>query len=353
VAPFVVKTSPHLNDRDSTARIMWSVVLALVPALIASVYVFGYAALVVTLTCVVSCVACEAVLQKIRGVPVTVNDGSAAVTGMLLAFVLPPAVPMWVCVLGSVISIGLAKQLFGGLGCNIWNPALVGRAVLQISLPTFINAGAWPVLKGDGGFQLSRVFMDIHGVDVVTQATPLSVPSMKGAELGYHPLSLKLLFGDHPGSLGETSFILLALGGIALILMKRVKWQLPAFYIGTVALLTWVFPYNPAKFLPDPATGQPYALPTGLFEGDPLYHVVFGGLALGAFFMAADMVTSPLTTLGQIIFAVGCGALTAVIRLYGGYPEGVCYSILIMNTAVPLIDRYVRPRVLGAKGVSK
>ncbi len=340
---FVVGTSPHLNDRDSTARIMWSVVLALVPAFLGALYVFGWYAGVVTLTCVLSCMACERVIERLRGVPDTVADGSAAVTGVLLSFVLPPHVPVWVCVLGSFIAIGLAKQLFGGLGCNIWNPALVGRAVLQISLPDHINHSQWPLLNPPGGgFQLSRLFMDIRqagaSADVITQATPLSVPSAKGiVELGYDPASLRLLLGDHPGCLGETSFLLLALGGVALILMKRVKWQLPVAYIGTVALLTWIFPYDKIN----------YETAGGYFNGDPAYHVVFGGLALGAFFMATDMVTSPLTAPGQIVFAVGCGAITAVIRLYGGYPEGVCYSILLMNTAVPLIDRYTRPRVLG------
>ncbi len=349
MTPFVVGTSPHLNDRDSTARIMWSVVLALVPALLAALYVFGWYAGVVVLTCVVACMACEAIIQRVRGVPVTVSDGSAAVTGVLLAFVLPPQTPVWVCVLGSVVSIGLAKQLFGGLGCNVWNPALVGRAVLQISLPDIINSAKWPILNpAEGGFQWSRLLMDIRQAgaspDVITQATPLSVTPLQGIDqLGYHPCSLKMLLGVHPGSLGETSFILLALGGIALILMGRVKWQLPAFYIGTVALLTWIFPYSKLN----------YEGPAAFFAGDPAYHVVFGGLALGAFFMATDMVTSPLTTFGQILFAVGCGVITAAIRLYGGYPEGVCYSILLMNTAVPMIDRYTRPRVLGAKGAKK
>lgn len=295
--------------------------------------------------------AFEGVIQKLRRLPVTVADGSAAVTGVLLAFVLPPDVPLWIPVVGALIAVGLAKQLFGGLGCNIWNPALVGRAVLQLSFPDILNRAGWPILRSVGnGFQWRRFIMNIcdqtenvatTAHDAVTCATPLSMSSSAGIEqFGYDPGTLQMWLGFQPGCLGETSFILLAVGGIALILLKRVKWQVPVFYIVTVALFAWVFPYDKASFPPT----------EGFFQGHPLYHVAFGGLALGAFFMATDMVTTPLTTLGQVIFAVGCGVLTAVIRLYGGYPEGVCYSILIMNTAVPLIDRFTRPRVFGTGG---
>jgi len=357
VTQLTVETSPHLSDRDSTARIMWSVVLALTPAFAASLYVFGYYAGLVTLTSVASCMIIEGVIQKLRRVPVTVTDGSAAVTGILLAFVLPPDVPLWIPVVGALLAVGLAKQLFGGLGHNIWNPALVARAVLQLSFPDILNRATWPILHGSGrGFDWSRLIMNIRdqaeGVasaahDAITQATPLSMSSASGMEMGYDPSfatdsarSLQMWLGSTPGCIGETSFILLAIGALALILLKRIKWQLPVCYIGTVALLTWIFPYNKASFPPT----------EGFFQGHPLYHVAFGGLALGAFFMATDMVTTPLTTLGQIVFGVGCGVLTAVIRLYGGYPEGVCYSILIMNTAVPLIDRFTRPRVFGTKG---
>jgi electron transport complex protein RnfD len=356
-----VTTSPHMTDRDTTARIMWSVVLALAPAFLGALYVFGWYAGLVTLVSVAGCMVAEGVIQRLRGVTVTVSDGSAAVTGVLLAFTLPPDVPLWVPLVGAVVAIGIAKQFFGGLGHNIWNPALVGRAVLQISFPSIMNRSAWPVLRGSQtAFQWSRFLMDIRDqardvasstYDAITMASPLSMSSTIGIkEFGYDPAwatpsshSWQMWLGYRPGCLGETSFILLAVGAIALILLKRVKWQLPLFYIGTVALLTWVFPYNKASF---PAT-------EGFFRGDPLYHVAFGGLALGAFFMATDMVTSPLTTLGQMIFGAGCGLITAVIRLFGGYPEGVCYSILIMNTMVPMIDRFTRPRVFGTKGTAK
>jgi electron transport complex protein RnfD len=319
---------------------MWSVVLALTPALVGSVFIFGWYAGGVTLTCVAACVLIEAVIQRVTGKPVAVRDGSAAVTGLLLAFVLPPDVPLWLPVVGALVAIGLAKHLFGGLGHNIWNPALVGRAVLQLSFPNLLNRGVWPVLA-DAGSRLARVGMDIRdAADAVTQASPLSMSSIEGIKQGYDVAghdAWGLWLGFEPGCIGETSFFLLVVGGIALILMKRIKWQVPVFYIGTVALLTWIFPYSKATF----------TVEQGFFEGNPLYHVAFGGLALGAFFMATDMVTTPLTTLGQILFATGCGVLTAVIRLYGGYPEGVCYSILIMNTTVPLIDRWTRPRVFG------
>jgi len=348
-----VRVSPHITDRDTTARIMWSVVLALLPAFIGSLYIFGYRAGLVTVTSVVSCMVCEAVIQKLRRVPVTVSDGSAAVTGVLLAFVLPADVPLWVPVVGAVVAIGVAKQIFGGLGCNIWNPALVGRAVLQLSIPNILNRGRWPILRSVGhGFQWRRFVMNIcdqtekltsTAHDAITQASPLSMPSAVGInDFGYDPSSAQTWLGFQPGCLGETSFVLLAVGAVALLLLRRIKWQLPVFYIGTVALLTWIFPYS--------KTG--ISAPATFFVGHPLYHVAFGGLALGAFYMATDMVTTPLTTVGQIIFAVGCGVLTAVIRLYGGYPEGVCYSILIMNTAVPLIDRFTRPRVFGTGGAT-
>ncbi|HUV39674.1 MAG TPA: RnfABCDGE type electron transport complex subunit D, partial [Planctomycetota bacterium] len=332
-------------------RIMWSVVLALVPALVGALFIFGYYAGVVVIVCVASCMFFEAVIQSIRKVPVTVTDGSAAVTGMLLAFILPPDVPLWIPVLGALIAVGLAKQLFGGLGHNIWNPALVARAVLQLSAPDFINhGGGWPVLRDGSVF--GRLAMNVtSAADAVTQASPLSMSSASGIADYHYDVSFttdaatswRLWLGFEPGSLGETSFILLALGGVALILLKRIKWQVPVFYIGTVALLTWMLPYSKASFPPT----------EGFFNGHPLYHVAFGGLALGAFFMATDMVTTPLTTLGQVVFATGCGVLTAVIRLYGGYPEGVCYSILIMNTAVPLIDRFTRVRVFGTRGVKR
>ena len=329
---------------------MWSVVLALAPAFFGALYIFGYYAGLVTLTCVASCMIFEAVIQKLRRVPVTVSDGSAVVTGVLLAFVLPPDVPLWIPVIGALVAIGLAKQLFGGLGYNIWNPALVGRAVLQLSFPDILSRAKWPVLRSVGdGFQWHRFLMNICDQtenvattvhDAVTRASPLSMSSGAGIkDFTYDPGTLQMWLGFRPGCLGETSFILLAVGAFALVLLRRVRWQIPVFYIATAALVTWIFPYSKTTFHTE-----------GFFQGHPLYHVVFGGLALGAFFMATDMVTTPLTTLGQIIFAVGCGVLTAVIRLYGGYPEGVCYSILIMNTAVPLIDRFTKPRVLGTGG---
>jgi electron transport complex protein RnfD len=348
----LVSTSPFLRDADSTAKIMWSVVLALAPAFLGSIYIFGYYAGLVTLVSVGACVACEEVIQRLRRVPVTTRDGSAAVTGMLLGFCLPPDVPLWVPLVGAVAGVGVAKQLFGGLGCNIWNPALVGRAVLQLSFPDLISRARWPILHpaSPSGFQWHRVAMDIRhqtdnalatGYDAITQATPLAVTPADGiAKFGYDPASatagLPMWLGLHPGSIGETQWILLAIGALALLLLRRIRWQVPVFFIGAVALMTWVLPASKGAFATE-----------GFFAGYPLYHVAFGGLALGAFFMAADPVTTPLTGKGLAVFAVGCGALTAVIRLYGGYPEGVCYAILIMNTLVPVIDRFARPRTFG------
>jgi electron transport complex protein RnfD len=255
---------------------------------------------------------------------VTISDGSAVLTGLLLAMTLPPTIPWYMPVLGSVVAIGIAKHTLGGLGYNIFNPAHVGRALLLLSWP--VSMTTWEVTK-----------LGAHAADAVSGATPLGILKMQGhdalvASFGTQDaLYQAMFFGTRGGSLGETSVLLLLIGGVYLILRRYVNWQIPAVMIGTVGLLTWAF-----------------GGPQGLFTGDAVFHMMAGGLVIGAFFMATDMVTIPMTTWGKVIFAAGVGALTALIRLKGGYPEGVCYAILLMNAVTPLIDRYLVPKKFGS-----
>jgi len=317
-----VSTSPHLRADDSIAKIMWTVNIALAPAAIFGAYWFGMNALMIMIAGIVSAVAFEYLVQKIRKKTVTINDGSAFLTGLLLAMCLPPTVPVYMPVVGSFIAIVIAKHSMGGLGYNIFNPAHIGRAALMVSWPVAMTT--WSALK-------------VNGVDVVSSATPLNVLKQQGHEAllamfgGQASMYQHLFLGTRNGSIGETSTLLLVIGGLFLIFMKIVKWEIPVVMIATVGILTWIFG------------------PAGMFTGDPIFHMMAGGLVIGAFFMATDMVTVPLTRKGQIIFAVGAGLLTVLIRLKGGYPEGVCYSILLMNSVTPLIDRFVQPVKFGAR----
>lgn len=334
--------SPHFYGEDSIPVIMWSVVAALLPALFVAVLNFGWYALILVVVSVASAVGTEALCQRIRGVPVTISDGSAVVTGLLLAFVIPPNVPIYVPIAGSAFAIGIAKHAFGGLGCNIWNPALAGRAFLLAAYSGYIVMAKWPMLD-------RMLVGSIMGPDAITRATPCAV--LKATPLAFfdHYSLMDLFVGRIPGSIGETSALALIAGGIFLIARGYVNWRLPISYIATVMVLVVLLP------LPD-GSGGTLAIWQGGAGADPaalvarsLAHALSGGLMLGAFFMATDMVTSPLTSRGQAYYGVGCGALVALIRLYGGYPEGVCYSILIMNTAVWLIERLAVPRFFGTK----
>jgi electron transport complex protein RnfD len=289
---------------------MWSVTLSLIPAGIGGIYVFGISALKVVLLGVFSAVAAEFLIQVIFKQKITVYDGSAFLTGLLLAYNLPARVPFWLPIVGSVIAIAIGKHVFGGLGQNIFNPALVGRVFLMASWPQYMTTFTKP-LSYDG----------------ITTATPLMELKEGGALMGLNYLDLFL--GRRGGCIGEVCVALLILGAVFLFMKKYISWHIPLTYIGTTAVLTWCF--GPDK----------------LFTGDWVFHVLSGGLILGAFFMATDYVTSPLTQKGQIIFGLGCGLLTVVIRLWGGYPEGVSYAILMMNAATPIIDRYTKPRVYG------
>ncbi|WP_434579233.1 RnfABCDGE type electron transport complex subunit D [Thermoanaerobacterium thermosaccharolyticum] len=302
-----VTSSPHFRSEDSIERIMLDVVIALMPALIAGIIIFGIRALFITVLCIIFSVATEAVIQILTHKEVTINDFSAVVTGILLAFNLPVSIPWWIAAIGSIFAIAIVKQVFGGLGHNFMNPALAARAFLLAS---------WPV-------PMSR-----FTVDGITSATPLAI--IKGTESSCElPSLFNMFIGLRGGTIGEVSILALLIGAAYLLKRKVITLRIPLSYILTVAILTWVLGKN------------------GLFTGDPLYHIMSGGLILGAFFMATDYTTSPVTPKGQIIFGIGCGVFTSIIRLYGGYPEGVSYSILLMNIATPLIDRYTTPKVFG------
>ncbi|MEO0079121.1 MAG: RnfABCDGE type electron transport complex subunit D [candidate division WOR-3 bacterium] len=339
----LVTASPHIHSAVTVEKLMWAVVIALAPALAGSVYFFGIKALKIIILSTAAAVVFDGLGQRLMGRKVTVWDGSAAVTGLLLAANLPPDVPWWLPVIGAAFATIVAKQLFGGLGHNFINPALAGRAFLTASWPTLMTT-RWLAPRlgtvsglGPAGLRLCT--------DAVTTATPLNVlkngerllapgcePAQLWQELQSWPVIKRLFLGNVGGSLGETSALLLLLGGILLIILRVIDWRIPVSYLVTVAILVLI--------LPGPKTAPLQYL---------LFHLFSGGLILGAFYMATDYVTSPLTHKGRLIFGLGCGTLTVLIRRWGGYPEGVCYSILLMNVATPLIDRLVRTRLFGRR----
>jgi electron transport complex protein RnfD len=303
---------------------MLDVILALIPALAASVYFFGWDAVRLIAVCVLACVAIEAGCRRWMGRDAGVGDLSAVVTGLLLAFNLPPHLPTWMAVVGCVFAIAVAKQIFGGIGYNPFNPALIGRVVLLVSFPVAMTRWTeW------------RIPSPI-GVDALTTATPLGMAKTAlsaGGALPYafdRAMAWQLFTGDVNGCLGETSAAALLLGGLYLLWRRVINWQTPVFYLGTVCVFSAIlWRVDPARYLP------------------PLFHLLAGGLALGAVYMATDMVTTPVTKSGMAVFGAGCGVLTVVIRAWGGYPEGVSFAILLMNAVTPLINRATRPRVFG------
>ncbi|WP_352399912.1 RnfABCDGE type electron transport complex subunit D [Anaerotignum sp.] len=310
MANFVVSGTPHVRSKESIQSIMRDVIIALVPASVMGIYFFGVQALILMVAAVASAVFFEWLYQKIMKKPVTISDLSAVVTGLLLAMNLPASAPVWVPIVGSAFAIIIAKQLFGGLGQNFINPALAGRAFLLASYPTEMTT--W---TSAGNF----------GADAVAVATPLA--QLKGGVMPDASF-VDVLVGNIGGCIGETCAIALIIGGIYLIAKHVISWKVPVIYIATVFILT-------------AAIGR-----DGLRV--PVYEIFTGGLMLGAFFMATDYASSPVTAKGQIIFAVGCGLMTTLIRIFGGYPEGVSYSILIMNLCVPLIERFTEPTIFGA-----
>ena len=303
-----VTSAPHVQSADSIPNAMRDVLIALAPALIAALYFFRLPALLLVLACVGSAWLAELACLKVMKKEPT-GEWSAVITGLLLAFCLPPALPLWMAALGSVFAIVIAKHLFGGLGHNVFNPSLIGRAFLLASFPVAMTSWSTPL-------------------DGVSTATPLGI--MKEATGQALPSLDQLFFGSVSGSIGETSTLALLLGGAYLLYRKHIDWRIPGTFLGTVFILT-----------------SAVAAVKGLGIWYPFFNLCAGGLILGAFFMATDWVTSPVTKRGRILFGIGCGLLVVLIRLKGGYPEGVAYSILLMNMVTPLLDRYTKAPVFG------
>src|SRR3990172_3963943 len=322
----ILTSSPHQISQDSIERIMWTVVLSLAPASLAGLYFFGWGAFYVLIVSVCSTMAAEAIYQKLSGERISVTDGSAAVTGLLLGLTLPPGSPWWLCVVGGFFAIIICKQLYGGPGFNPFNPALMSRVFLLIAFPLHMTRWSVP----------HPLFT---GIDAKTGATPLGdlqVARLTGKGIG-EAAELNLwdaFIGNIGGSIGEVSALALLIGAAYLIYKQYITWHIPLSMIGTVMVFSGLFwMMNPDKYV------------------NPLFHLLTGGLILGAFFMATDMVTCPVTLNGQLIFGFGCGLITVIIRMWGGYPEGVSFAIVLMNIATPLIDMYTRPVRYGAKRV--
>ncbi|MDU4952728.1 MAG: RnfABCDGE type electron transport complex subunit D [Clostridium cadaveris] len=300
-----LSSSPHIRTNESVQTIMRDVLIALLPAALAGIYFFKMRAALVMIVAVAAAVLSEYLWQRLTHKDITVGDLSAAVTGLLLAFNVPPTMPLWMVAVGSVFAVLIVKQLFGGIGQNIVNPALAGRAFLLAS---------WPIA------------MTTWTLDGATTATPLAI--LKAGE-GTLPTLSQAFIGNIGGCIGETSALALLIGFIYLLYRRVISWEIPVVYIGTVAILTTVIGRN------------------GFMTGNGIYEIFTGGLMLGAIFMATDYTTTPMTKKGQVIFALGCGIIATIIRTIGGYPEGVSYSILIMNLCVPLIDKFATPRTFG------
>jgi electron transport complex protein RnfD len=318
----ILSSSPHIHSGESIAATMHTVILALLPASLVGVYYFGLPALFVLVLAVVSCLVFEAAAQKAMKKKITIYDGSAALTGILLAMNMPPSSPWWLVVLGSFIAIGMGKHVYGGLGYNPFNPALVARVVLLISFPLQMTTWSKPKPILESG-------------DAVTAATPLGMMKdglMKNGNIDSikDVTDASLFIGNVGGSIGEASAVALLIGAALLFYKGYISWHIPVSFIGSSFLFAGIF------WLIDPTR---YA--------DPVFHILAGGMILGAFFMATDYVTSPMTGKGMLIFGAGCGLITMIIRLWGGYPEGVSFAILLMNSATPLIDRYTAPKRFG------
>ncbi len=320
-----VSGSPHIHGDLSVKKLMWGVVIALLPALLASFYYFGLGAIKVTFVAVGSAMLFEYLITKfILKQPSQLMDGSAVITGLLLAFNVPSNLPVWIIVIGALIAIGVAKMSFGGLGKNPFNPALVGRVFLLISFP--VQMTSWPIV---GKFPMV--------LDAVTGATPLGIvkEGLKNGEamsdlMSKVPSYTQMFMGESGGSLGEVSAFLLLVGGIYMLYRKIITWHIPVSFLGSVLIFSsilWLI--NPEQYV------------------NPLFHLVTGGLMLGVFFMATDMVTSPMTATAQLIFGAGVGILTIIIRVWGAYPEGVSFAILLMNAVVPHLNNLFKPKRFG------
>lgn len=324
-----VSGSPHVHTDNSVQKLMYGVIYAMIPALLVSVYFFGLGAVKVILMSVVFCMLVEFLVQKyILKSDVTIMDGSAMITGILLAFNVPSNLPWWIILIGAIVSIGVGKMSFGGLGKNIFNPALVGRVFLLISFP--VQMTSWPIAKA--------LFGGSAVTDAITGPTPLGIMK-EGLAAGKTVQEImpeipdyvtQLMTGFQGGSLGEVSALALVLGAIYMLYRKIITWQTPTAYLGSVVIFSGIlWLVNPSLYV------------------DPVFHLITGGMMLGVFYMATDMVTSPMSTKGQLIFGAGAGILTILIRVFGAYPEGVSFAILIMNAFVPLIDKGFKPKRFG------
>jgi electron transport complex protein RnfD len=321
-----ISPSPHTHGRETTKKLMYGVVLALMPAFFISVFYFGIGAVIVTATSVASCIIFEYLIQRfILKKPLSITDGSAMVTGILLAFNLPSNIPVHIIVIGSLVAIGIAKMTFGGLGNNPFNPALVGRVFMLISFP--VQMTRWPVPEG---FKTGYT-------DAITGATPLAIikEGIKNGEslsslMGKIPTTFNMFIGKMGGSMGEVAAFALLLGFAYMLYKKIITWHIPVSIIGTVAIFTTIL------WMLNPET-----------NANPMFHVLAGGVLLGAIFMATDYVTSPMNPKAMIIYGIGIGFLTVIIRVYGAYPEGVSFAILIMNAFVPLMNTYIKPKRFG------
>jgi electron transport complex protein RnfD len=321
-----ISPSPHFHGKETTRNLMLGVVIALMPALFTSVFYFGIGAVIVTATSVTSCILFEYLIQRfILKKEVSVTDGSALVTGLLLAFNLPSNIPVFVIILGSLVAIGIAKMTFGGLGNNPFNPALVGRVFMLISFP--VQMTSWPIPAG----------ITTGYTDAVTGATPLAIlkEGIKNGEslsqlMGKVPTTIQMLIGKMGGSIGEVAALALLIGFGYMLYKKIITWHIPVSVIGSVAIFTSVL------WLVNPET-----------NANPVFHLLTGGLLLGAIFMATDYVTSPMNKKAMIIYGCGIGILTVIIRVWGAYPEGVSFAILIMNAFVPLMNAYIKPKRFG------
>jgi electron transport complex protein RnfD len=321
-----VSPSPHTHGKETTQKLMLNVVVALIPAFLASVFYFGIGAIIVTATSVASCLLFEYLIQRfILKKPISITDGSAFVTGILLAFNLPSNIPVFTIITGSFISIAVAKMTFGGLGNNPFNPALVGRVFMLISFP--VQMTTWPLPKG-----LSTGY-----ADAVTGATPLAIikEGLKNGEplsslMDQIPTPAQMFLGSIGGSMGEVAAVALLIGFVYLLIRKVITWHIPVSVIGSMAIFTTIlWLVNPEK------------------NADPMFHILAGGVLLGAIFMATDYVTSPMVPKAMLIYGCGIGIITVIIRVYGAYPEGVSFAILIMNAFVPLMNAYIKPRRFG------
>jgi Na+-translocating ferredoxin:NAD+ oxidoreductase subunit D len=321
-----VSPSPHIVGDQSLQKMMYGVVISLIPAFLVTLYLFGIGALITTAISILSCVLVEMLIQRfLLKTPVAISDGSALVTGVLLAFNLPSNLPWWMVIIGAAFAIGIGKMTFGGLGNNPFNPALVGRVFLLISFP--VQMTSWPL----------PVQSRMHYLDAVTGATPLGTlkEALRNGEavpkiMDQLPDHMHLFLGQMGGSLGEVSALALIIGFAWLLYKKIITWHIPVFMVGTIFAFTGIL------WLIDPVN-----------NATPLFHILTGGVMLGAIYMATDLVTSPMTKKGMILYAMGIGIITVIIRKFGAYPEGVSFAILIMNACVPLINKYIKPKRFG------